>query len=78
MNNLSGSVSDLTLYVNNADGILTPVASELWRITSEDGQEVTELTAGTLYEVHITVADNGDFDLNEAEKEIRLSVVPGK
>ena len=78
MNNLSGSVSDLTLYANNADGILTPVASELWRITSEDGQEVTELTAGTLYEVHITVADNGDFDLNEAEKEIRLSVVLGK
>ena len=59
MNNLSGSVNDLTLYAYNAAGILTPVASELWKITSEDGQTVTELTDGTLYEVRITVADNG-------------------
>lgn len=78
MNNLSGSVSDLTLYAYNAAGILTPVASELWKITSEDGQTVTELTDGSLYEVRITVADNGDLDLNEVEKEIRLSVVLGK
>ena len=78
MNNLSGNVSDLTLYASKADGTLTPVASELWKITSEDGQEVTELTAGTLYEVRITVADNGDLDLNEVEKEIRLSAVLGK
>ena len=78
MNNLSGSVNDLTLYAYNAAGILTPVASELWKITSEDGQPVTELTDGTLYEVRITVADNGDLDLNEMEKEIRLSAVLGK
>ena len=78
MNNLSGSINDLTLYAYNAAGILTPVASELWKITSEDGQTVTELTDGTLYEVRITVADNGDLDLNEVEKEIRLSVVLGK
>lgn len=78
MNNLSGSVSDLTLYAYNAAGILTPVASELWKISSEDGQTVTELTDGTLYEVRITVADNGDLDLNEVEKEIRLSAVLGK
>ncbi len=78
MNNLSGSVSDLTLYAYNAAGILTPVASELWKITSEDGQTVTELTDGTLYEVRITIADNGDLDLNEVEKEIRLSAVLGK
>ena len=78
MNNLSGNVSDLTLYASKADGTLTPVASELWKITSEDGQPVTELTDGTLYEVRITVADNGDLDLNEVEKEIRLSAVLGK
>ena len=78
MNNLSGSVNDLTLYAYNAAGILTPVASELWKITSEDGQTVTELTDGTLYEVRITVADNGDLDSNEVEKEIRLSAVLGK
>lgn len=78
VNNLSGNVSDLTLYASKADGTLTPVASELWKITSEDGQTVTELTDGTLYEVRITVADNGDLDLNGVEKEIRLSVVLGK
>lgn len=44
----------------------------------ETGEAVTELTDGTLYEVRITVADGGDLDLSEAEKEIQISVVLGK
>ena len=78
MNNLSGSVSDLTLYAYGADGKLAKVASELWSITDETGATVTELTDGVLYELHMTVADGGDFDLNETEKEIKLSIVLGK
>ena len=39
---------------------------------------MTELTDGTLYEVRITVADGGDLDLSEAEKEIQISVVLAK
>ena len=78
MNNLSGSTSDLTLYAYGADGKLMKVASELWSITDENGEAVTDLTAGTLYELRVTVADGGDFDLSEAEKEIKLSVVLGK
>ena len=78
MNNLSGSVSDLTLYAYGPDGKLVKVAPELWSITDETGAAVTELTDGVLYELRVTVADGGDFDLSETEKEIKLSVVLGK
>ena len=78
MNNLSGSASDLTLYAYGADGKLIKVASELWSITDETDAAVTELTDGVLYELRVTVADGGDFDLSETEKEIKLSVVLGK
>ena len=78
MNNLSGSVSDLTLYAYGADGKLAKVASELWSITDETGATVTELTDGTLYELRVTVADGGEFDLSETKKEIKLSIVLGK
>ena len=75
MNNLSGSASDLTLYAYGADGKLAKVAAELWSITDETGAAVTELTDGVLYELRVTVADGGDFDLSETEKEIKLSIV---
>ena len=78
MNNLSGSASDLTLYAYGPDGKLVKVAPELWTITDETGAAVTELTDGVLYELRVTVADGGDFDLSETEKEIKLSVVLGK
>ena len=78
MNNLSGNVSDLTLYAYGMDGKLTQVPAELWSVTAENGEAVTELTDGTLYELRITVADGGDLDLSETEKEISLSVVLGK
>ena len=78
MNNLSGSASDLTLYAYGADGKLAKVASELWSITDETGAAATELTDGVLYELRVTIADGGDFDLSETEKEIKLSIVLGK
>ena len=61
-----------------ADGKLVKVAPELWSITDESGAAVTELTDGVLYELRVTVADSGDFDLSETEKEIKLSIVLGK
>ena len=66
------------LYAYGADGKLVKVAPELWSITDETGAAVTELTDGVLYELRVTVADGGDFDLSETEKEIKLSVVLGK
>ena len=78
MNNLSGSTSGLTLYAYGVDGKLAKVEPALWSITDEDGKTVTELTAGTLYELRVTVADGGAFDLSEAEKEIKISVVLAK
>ena len=78
MNDLSGSTSALTLYAYGADGKLAKVEPALWSITDEDGKTVTELTTGTLYELRVTVADGGAFDLSEAEKEIKISVVLAK
>lgn len=78
MNTLSGAASDLKLYAYGADGKLTRVADELWNVTDEAGQVMTALTDGTLYEVRITVADGGNFDLSDAEKDIKLSIVLGK
>lgn len=78
VNNLSGSVSDLSLYAYGADGKLTKAASDLWSITDENGKAVAELTDGTLYELRVTVTDGGELDRSEAEREINISVVLGK
>ena len=78
MNNLFGNTSDLKLYAYGADGSLTEVSSELWSITDEMGASVESLSDGTLYEVRVNVADGGELDLDETEKEIRFSVVLGK
>ena len=78
MNDLSGSTSALTLYAYGADGKLTEVSKELWTITDEAGAGVDTLADGTLYELRVSVADGGAFDLSEAEKEIKISVVLAK
>ena len=78
MNNLSGSAAELKMYAYGADGKLQQVAAELWKITAEDGQTVSELADGTLYELRVTVADGGNLDLSETAKEIKVSVVIGK
>ena len=78
MNNLSGSSADLTLYAYGTDGKLTAVPAELWSITDENGAAVDTLSDGTLYELRVSVADGGAFDLSETEKEISVSVVLGK
>ena len=68
----------MKLYAYGADGKLVKIADELWNVTDEAGQVMTALTDGTLYEVRITVADGGNFDLSDAEKDIKLSIVLGK
>ena len=78
MNNLSGSTAELKLYAYSADGTLAEVSNELWSITDEAGSAVDTLSDGTLYELRVSVADGGAFDLSEAEKEIKISVVLAK
>ena len=78
MNNLSGSAAELKLYAYGADGKLAEVGKELWSITDEAGSAVDTLSDGTLYELRVSVADGSAFDLSEAEKEIKISVVLAK
>ena len=59
-------------------GLVVRDTASHWSITDETGAAATELTDGVLYELRVTVADGGDFDLSETEKEIKLSVVLGK
>ena len=76
MNNLSGAAAALKLYAYGADGRLTPVADDLWALTDGAGQAVTELTDGTLYEVRVTVADGGAFDLSSGKRREALRRAP--
>lgn len=78
MNNLSGSTAELKLYAYSADGTLAEVSNELWSITDEAGSAVDMLSDGTLYELRVSVADGGAFDLSKTEKEIKISVVLAK
>ena len=78
MNNLSGSAAELKLYAYGADGKLAEVGKELWSITDETGAAVDTLSDGTLYELRVSVADGSAFDLSEAEREIKISVVLAK
>ena len=48
------------------------------RSRTRTGEAVTELTDGTLYELRVTVADNGALDRSAAEREISISVALGK
>ena len=75
MNNLSGDTAGLKLYAYGADGKLAEVGNELWSITDETGAAVDTLSDGSLYELRVSVADGGAFDLSETEKEIKISVV---
>jgi len=78
MNNLSGSTAELKLYAYGADGKLAEVSNELWSITDEAGSAVDKLSDSTLYELRVSVADGGAFDLSETEKEIKISAVLAK
>ena len=78
MNNLSGDAAGLKLYAYGADGMLAEVSNELWSITDEAGSAVDTLSDGTLYELRVSVADGGAFDLSKTGKEIKISVVLAK
>ena len=53
-------------------------AAQPWSITDEAGSAVDTLSDGTLYELRVSVADGGAFDLSKTEKEIKISVVLAK
>ena len=68
----------MKLYAYSADGKLAEVSKELWTITMMKAAAWIPLTDGTLYELRVSVADGGAFDLSETEKEIIISVVLAK
>ena len=77
MKGISGETGSLKLYAYGTDGTLKEVPEEKWHIQTEDGETPDMLTEDVLYEVHMTVEDDGDFDLSETEKEIKISAVLG-
>lgn len=77
MKGISGETDAMKLYAYGSDGTLQEVPAEQWHIQTEDGDTPDTLSGEELYEVHVTVEDNGAFDLSETEKEIKVSAVLG-
>ena len=75
MNGLSGQTDDLSLYAYGKDGHLIKVPSKYWHIQDEQGAAPSTLEDSTLYEIHLSITDNGDYDLNQKEKTLKTSVV---
>ena len=75
MKGITGETGSVKLYSYGMDGTLKEVPQDLWHIQTEEGETPDTLSDDTLYEVHFTVQDNGDFDLSENEKEIMISAV---
>ena len=78
MNNLSGNAADLKAYAYKSDGNLIEIPKELWSVKDESGAPADNLFPDTLYDVLVTVTDGDELDLNDAEKEIKISVVLGR
>ncbi len=78
VNGLTGEAAALKLYAYTTDGKLEEVPAALWRLQTESAAAPETLDADTLYEIHMTVQDDGKFDLSETAKEIKISVVLGK
>ena len=77
MKGISGETDAMKLYAYGSDGTLQEVPAEQWHIQTESGETPNTLNGEELYEVHVTVEDNGAFDLSETEKEIKISAVLG-
>ncbi len=79
MNGISGvEAGGLCLFVMDSDGNLLHADEDCWEIRTEDGEVVPaeeEMDADTLYEIHVTVQDQGNFDQSEEEGTIRISVL---
>lgn len=75
MNNLSGNTADKKLYAYDTNGKLLEMNTDFWSIKTEDGEAVTSLTEGELYELHVAIEDGGLYDLSDTGKEIKLSVL---
>ncbi len=71
VNGLTGDADSLALYTRSADGTLAKVDPALWALVGVEG----ELSADTIYEIHVTVADDGACDANAATKTITLSAM---
>lgn len=67
---LAGTSQGLALYAQDASGALIKVDESLWQLVAEG-----KPSADTVYELHITVADDGPLDINGGPKTITLSAL---
>ena len=70
-NGLEGTGEGYTLYAYSSDGNFKKVNDENWSFVF-DGET---LSTSDIYEIHIPIDDNSIYDIDEAENNIRVSVV---
>ena len=70
VNGLTDNTNQLTLYARSQDGNFLKVDSEHWTLATSDQKQNAE----TIYEIHVSIEDNGPYDSNSASKEITASV----
>ena len=74
MNGLSEDVSDYKLYAYGKDGKLVEVAADAWSFVDAEGK----CEPSNVYDISITVDDDGTYDCNEESREISISVILAK
>ena len=70
-NGLDGTGEGYTLYAYSSNGNFKKVNDENWSFVF-DGET---LSTSDIYEIHIPIDDNSIYDIDEAENNIRVSVV---
>ncbi len=77
VNGLDKKVSDYTVFYEDTEGNLKEYEGA-WTICDPAGEEMdadTELKADDLIEIRLTIKDGGNMDLDQTEKDVKISVI---
>lgn len=80
LNGLDGKTSDYKLFVEDREGNLTEYKGE-WSLIRETGEVVdgdTVLQETEMVEIRLMLQDGESFDIDDAEKEVKVSVILAK
>lgn len=80
VNGLSGKAGDLRLFARTSEEDVIPFEGE-WELTEEGGAVVddeTQLQENKIYEVRLTMEDQSEYDQNDQQSSVKISVALGR